>query len=65
MLRSLLRVVRQRIAARRDNSIWHAHIVSEFRSHSAESDPQKLKELLTLAKDYRDYVLAVHNEKVS
>jgi hypothetical protein len=65
VLRALLRVVRQRVAARRDNPVFHDHLVEEFRKNAAETDPIKIQELLRLAKDYTDYVHAVHHERVS
>ena len=65
VLRGLLRVVRQRIAPRRDNPTFHGYIIEEFRNNAAETDPKKAQELLRLAKDYTDYVHAVHNERVS
>ena len=64
VLRSLLRVVRQRISARHDNPVFLDYIISEFRASASEADPERVKYLLQLAKDYRDYVLAVHHEKV-
>ena len=64
MLRALLRTVRQRIAPKAENPVFHEHIVSQFRENASEQDPARVRELLRLARDYRDYVHAVQHEKV-
>ena len=64
VLRGLLRTARQRIAPKAENAVFHEHIVAQFRDNASEQDPARVRELLRLAKDYRDYVHAVQHEKV-
>ena len=63
-LRSLLRVIRQRISQKRKNSMWHDHVMAEYRRNAAERDPARLKELAKLAADYTNLVRDVHHERV-
>ena len=63
-LRSLLRVIRQRISPKGQNSMWHDHVMAEYRRNAGERDPAKLKELAKLAADYTNLVRDVHHERV-
>ena len=63
-LRSLLRVIRQRISPKRQNSMWHDHVMAEYRRNAAERDSARLKELAKLAADYTNLVRDVHHERV-
>ena len=63
-LRALLRALRQRVSPRQQNSMWHDHVMAEYRRNAGETDPARLQNLLQLVRDYTDLVNDVHHERV-
>ena len=51
-LRSLLRAIKQRIGPKTQNSMWHDHVLAEYRRNAGETDPSRLQFLTQLATDY-------------